>query len=521
MKRPEGGTRVKTSKNEEGYALLIVLLMVVLFLGLSATFMAGSINHAKQERMVDTSNQSVASAEMGVKYYSADLQREIRVVKAEIIELTQDRLKAIVECFRSGNPGCDEPTELKARENLVDSDMKTEYIKRIKTKVEELEESEVQKTPFPGEDVHYAIVGTTITELNSEKKDISLSSTSDKIINWLRIELELEGDSKGVTKYLTGIFTVEVPETFLSEDESLTIETTTINNSNLKYDDIFTKEWPKMMCSELINGLESGIMPVQNECLLGSNMSAEKFVELLKSKKLEPKNFRVFTSNYQTDVCNNSCNNLSFDSLGIVVKGSDDVLKGAEVTNSNSLNNLNLIVDGHFTVKNMNSLGKKSNPQTLIFRELTVTSNVQGQGITGTNLVILGKAYADGNKSADSRMDFQKNITIGDNGRICFDFDRILPADIKDLSESVKFSNNNTTGQIIYYTSDLNKNKFVLSNGATSGNTQRTLPYVTGYDNYTDFLSSCGVDVSKVVTSTLEIPYAYVIDPSFGLEVEY
>lgn len=508
------------SKNQDGYALVIVLLMVMLFLGLAATFMAGSLNHAEQEQTIDTSNQSVASAEMGVRYYSADFQREINIVKSEIIETTQNRLKGIVECFQSGNSTCDDPTELKAMEEQIDSEMKSEYISKIKTKVQELEAlKDIQKSPFQGEDVHYAIAGTAITEMNANKEKINLSSTTDKTINWLRIELDLEGDSRGVTKYLKGIFTVEVPETFLSDDESLTVETTTVANGNLDYHDVFSNQWPTMKCSELKNKIESGEKTLIKECLLESNMTAGAFVTMLKNNSLDPKSFKVFTNDYSKNVCGGSCNNLALSGITVVVKDTDDGIGNGSQGNSNSLNDINLIVDGYFEVKNLNGLGSKtSNQQTLIFKELVVTSNVQGQGITDTNLVILGKDYSEGSLVANSRMDFQKNLTIGDNGRICFDLDRILPSDVKNLSESVKFSNNNTTGQIIYYSKT---NKFVLKDGAYKVDKSRTLPYVTGYDEYTDFLSSCGVDVTKVVTSTLEVPYAHVVDPIFGLEVEY
>src|SRR5690606_19045794 len=109
--------------------------------------------------------------------------------------------------------------------------------------------------------------------LNAGKENIKSPNTTDKEVNWLKIELELEGDSKGVTKYLTGIFTVEVPETFLSEDESLTIETTTVDNSKLNYSDVFSQKWPEMQCSDLKKKIESGVIPLQKDCLLGSDIS--------------------------------------------------------------------------------------------------------------------------------------------------------------------------------------------------------------------------------------------------------
>lgn len=57
-------------KNEQGYALLIVLFLVVFIMIVMAVFMRGSISNAKQERKVDQNHLSVVAAEMGVDYYS-------------------------------------------------------------------------------------------------------------------------------------------------------------------------------------------------------------------------------------------------------------------------------------------------------------------------------------------------------------------------------------------------------------------------------------------------------------------
>ena len=51
-------------QDQKAYALLIVLLMIALFMSISAAFIAGSLSHAKQEQTVDTANQAVAAAEM-------------------------------------------------------------------------------------------------------------------------------------------------------------------------------------------------------------------------------------------------------------------------------------------------------------------------------------------------------------------------------------------------------------------------------------------------------------------------
>ncbi len=56
-------------KNEKGYALVTVLLMIVVFMVISLSFMGQSFNSVKQNKVVETNYQSVALAEMGVSYY--------------------------------------------------------------------------------------------------------------------------------------------------------------------------------------------------------------------------------------------------------------------------------------------------------------------------------------------------------------------------------------------------------------------------------------------------------------------
>lgn len=62
-------------KNENGYALLIVLLLIVFVSIAFAVYMRGAISHAKQERIVDNSNLTTVAAEAGVEYYTWDLKQ--------------------------------------------------------------------------------------------------------------------------------------------------------------------------------------------------------------------------------------------------------------------------------------------------------------------------------------------------------------------------------------------------------------------------------------------------------------
>lgn len=519
---------MKLVRNQQGYALLIVLLMVVLFLGLSATFMAGSLSNAKQERTVDISNQAVASAEMGVKYHSADFQREIGIIKSAIIIETQNRIKDLVKCFDDGDLSCNTQEELDELQIKINEDMKKRYIDEIYIKVGSLIGKE--KIPFPLEDSLFKVESAEILDLNVAGDDITNTPTSISLIDItlhplydplyqdirsLKVKLTLLGESESITKELNGIFTIEVPDTFLSPSESLTIETKPLDDLEMSYDNIFPEDKPGITCSELIAGYTPGSDFDEKECVLGSDLNAKDFVVKLVEKGLDPKDFIVFTENFNADVCGNNCNNISgIDGLTIVVtkEDADNFVLG----NLNKFKNINFIVDGYITLDNVNSLGKGSEIQTMIFKEITA-GNVKGGGISNTNLLILGKD--DLNK--DSRMEFTSNLSIGDNGRLCFDLDKILPSDVITLGQIAKFNIGNTTGQIIYYTSNLAENEFVLTDGAYQEDPDRTKPYVIGFNDYTTFLSSCGVDVSGVTSEITTIPTSYIEDPGFELEVEY
>lgn len=83
-------------KNESGYALLTVLLIIVIFMVVSLAFFSQSFNSVKQNNLVETKSQSVALAEMGVDYFyqtvSNTYKRNLPVVEAEMKkEMEEDR----------------------------------------------------------------------------------------------------------------------------------------------------------------------------------------------------------------------------------------------------------------------------------------------------------------------------------------------------------------------------------------------------------------------------------------------
>lgn len=70
-------------KNEKGYALVTVLLIITVFMIISLSFMGQAVNSVKQNQIVDVSSQSVSVAEMGVSYYQVAVKNAFLTKKLE------------------------------------------------------------------------------------------------------------------------------------------------------------------------------------------------------------------------------------------------------------------------------------------------------------------------------------------------------------------------------------------------------------------------------------------------------
>lgn len=74
----------RTLANQEGYALLTVLLVMVIFTGLAITFMGQGMSTAKQNKQVEHRTQAVDLAEMGTQYYANFIKEEFETISVEI-----------------------------------------------------------------------------------------------------------------------------------------------------------------------------------------------------------------------------------------------------------------------------------------------------------------------------------------------------------------------------------------------------------------------------------------------------
>ncbi|RTR27330.1 hypothetical protein EKG37_19225 [Robertmurraya yapensis] len=72
---------MKKITNEQGYALITVLLIIVIFMMLAFSFMGQAANSIKQNGVIEENSQSVALAEMGVIYF----EHAVRALNTSVI----------------------------------------------------------------------------------------------------------------------------------------------------------------------------------------------------------------------------------------------------------------------------------------------------------------------------------------------------------------------------------------------------------------------------------------------------
>lgn len=465
-------------KKQDGYALVIVLLIVVLFLGISATFIAGSLNHSKQEKKVDTSNQAVASAEMGVVFYTEDFERSLELIRDKLVRDMQLKLDQISICTN-----CDK-TALKTS---LDVTTKAEYISSIKAQVAHMDANDAfyLKNASADGKLNYTIDSAQTVEKSSA----------------IEITLKLKGKAKQgdsvSDSLLSVVFDVEVPNSFL------------VTSGYTTYDDVY-KATPTISCDALLSNNTYKTAPKPYECKLGDAQKLASLITKLKASPyyLNPADFRVYTDKYLENVCNPSggssnCNSNDFQGISVVVNNS-----GTTTANMNGLSNFKLYVSGKLIVDgNLNN----SNRNVLVLKELEVRNNIQN--LEKTTLVILGYP----NQPGAASFNIGNNISMKKNTRICMNIDLIKAIDLTRLKGQITID---STSSLLYYTSTQDPSHTSYSAAQSGKKTFMLTDSVSNsrvrvVTNYSDFLNQCGISL----TSSHTVPN--VIDTGFDFDVKY
>ncbi|MEH7375650.1 hypothetical protein [Neobacillus drentensis] len=78
-------------KNEQGYALVTVLLIITVFMVVFLSFMGQAFSSVKQNQVVEKKSRSVAAAEMGISYYQVEVQKTFESKQQLVSDYIRDR----------------------------------------------------------------------------------------------------------------------------------------------------------------------------------------------------------------------------------------------------------------------------------------------------------------------------------------------------------------------------------------------------------------------------------------------
>ncbi|MFS0689877.1 hypothetical protein AB1K89_11595 [Sporosarcina sp. 179-K 8C2 HS] len=190
----------KTVESEKGYALLVVLFLIVFIFTVSAVFFRGSLSNAKQEQKVDQNHLAVVAAEMGVDYYVGKVNNEERKIQKEVLNGIQADLTKLNDCGGRPNttkPGCN----IKSIETIL-IEAEDDYLNKVSALVNSIKISEPTN-------IKLSKVGSSPYSFQIDKNEVSGQENGGKVI----IKLGIIGNSKAEKpKLLKTVLSYEVPK---------------------------------------------------------------------------------------------------------------------------------------------------------------------------------------------------------------------------------------------------------------------------------------------------------------------
>ena len=390
---------MKYFHNQKGYALLLVLLMITLFIGVAALITTASFNHSKQESTVDTKNQVVVAAEMGVKYYSTEIQSIAGEIRRSImIDTVQPLLDSYEIQYNSCNDSGFSTTACDKYRSL------TAFVTYVNTLGTSIFKSDLE------DEVVYLVDSNDITQqLGFDLLEINPTvNENNKIL--FTVEGNLN-DTVNDEKVINSELTVNVPN-FLTTHQNLNESPSDVDQWNAM---LLTAPFAEQSCYP-VNMLTAPYI-----CNMGNN-SLQEIINSGASQEIL--NQLIVINSTNSDLCSKS-GNCGIDMQGITVYNQTSVNLGQ---NFNNTSNGTFYNYGNFFVDN--------NLQNLDANIVTTSIDVKNfKNITG-NVLILGTPEKTGIAN------FQ-NVSVNDGGKLCLNLDGLSSFSFSQL--------NGNNDQIILY----------------------------------------------------------------------
>ncbi len=346
-------------RDENGYALLLVLLLIVFITILTAVFLRSSISNAKQEHIVDKNHLTVNSAETGIDYYKSYFSN---IYYNSISELEAEATR-LIDIQKNNNNNKNKPTPI-INYTYVQESVNNMLLNKMNNGISNL---------------------TGTIERFGDKKTFSFSPDS------LKAEKSSNGTSVKITGTVKGVYRdgeiVKILN-FIQEFKTITFDPT---NSSVKPPE----------------GAETGIIDIKNLYpgnAPNSNCSNKKidnekckFVNGSEIKEIEDS--VVYLPN---GYINENQGNIKIEESTIYSNGP------LHVKNMNELDDSYLYINGFFKAKNMNDV---EDTTLVINGAMNIESNIEFEE---SHIVVNGNAKIDGHLDIeDSKVCIAGSLEVG------------------------------------------------------------------------------------------------------------
>ncbi|WP_342543377.1 hypothetical protein MHH33_07235 [Paenisporosarcina sp. FSL H8-0542] len=400
---------MKKLLNDRGYALLIVLFTIIIFLSMSAVFMSASLNHVKQEQTVDQNNQAVVAAEMGTKFYTTFFNNEIKKIEQNILDtIVNPRLNSLKLCENLVPKGtkCNTPIKITEELNNINNDSLREFNKQMNKLLSGFNNEILIKEITPNTD----FVPSRITP---ETLDVNVKNQA---FNFDIIGSNFEANSLKEKKLNTNV-KVTIPSY---------VPNTLVQSPVLDDKENVNTIKPKNLQSCL--PLKNLIAPY--ECDLGNNTISDLNLTLINNKPLI-----VWVNNLNQAICpSNICQS---DLKGLTIKS--DIHQDFTVKNGKSISDANIVFPGNMKFE---SGGNHLNID-LIVESISVSNVLQH---VSENIVVLGNKDGTGYLMVEGKKK-DVNVSMASGYKLCLNLDGL-----DDDATNIKLPGSHK-GELIYYSS--------------------------------------------------------------------
>lgn len=424
---------MKYVKKQNGYALLLVLFLVVFFIGLSAVFMAAAFNNSKQEITVDVRNQSVVAAEMGVKLNLNNLTNEIKVLNQAYKDTMNINMNDLVNRATA-------VTTAKDNNLALPTGMSTTACNAYYSNFHinawiDCETKEIEKA---GMDMYTTEVkriydNLALQENNIDSKTkyqlspLAVTPVFNQVTRKIELPVAVKGKQNSSETTLNAKLIVTIPDhtsesndvvikTILSEKE--TVDRVLVPpNDNASFCPTDPSQMISGVCKYTGTHLESYLAGLPDPSKVSIKVDDLCYAVEDKTK----------------------CNLNSLDGSGgaVYIKPSNQTLN---VDNLNNLQDISMYVDGDLIIKNSNS----ADNNTIVSRSYSFHVSMN---LTNSNLVVLG------NEDKTGFIDWKstgKSVVISTNSKMCINLNGIDLDISSDLTDPSILSGN---GKLILYPS--------------------------------------------------------------------